>query len=65
MGRGNHASTFNISTLRDRLQRSDSIDEGTLILAKFCSIIGDDTDSKDMFSGFQYFSHPKSAKLNC
>ncbi|KAF3560395.1 hypothetical protein F2Q69_00015177 [Brassica cretica] len=51
VGNGEHASTFNLSELWDRLQGADSNDKGTPCLAKLCDGIGKDRDAADMLPG--------------
>ena len=62
IGNGEHATTFVMSELRDRLHGSDCDDKGNSSLTKFCNMIEVDTDIADMFSGFQNISYPKSKK---
>ncbi|XP_056864149.1 uncharacterized protein LOC130511259 [Raphanus sativus] len=55
MGDGEYASAFNMSEIRNRLQRIDYYDQGTACLAKFCYGTREDRDIAHMLPGFRDF----------
>lgn len=65
IGYGKHATTLDVSEFWNRLQGPDYNNKETTSLTKFINRAKGDSNTLDMFFGFQNFLRSKSAKRNC